>query len=124
VNDKCDRCPIEGSCWGQVDGYRYACAIRPRPKSFELWLGSDPTEEPAPIVDSGGDEEPPPVAGGAPAFAAAAPRLTLATTRSRLGLACFYGGKPSCGCSGLAHCHALGRDVSVRDCTACIQSMS
>jgi len=67
-----------------------------------------------------GDGDPTPAVGAT----AAPPRLTLATIRTRMGRSCFYGGPPPCGtCQGLAWCHALGRVVSVRDCTACLKDL-
>lgn len=53
----------------------------------------------------------------------AAPPVPLAASLRAAkhgGRNCPHGSPPSCGCSGLAACSLLGRDVTIRDCTECL----
>lgn len=48
------------------------------------------------------------------------PMSDAALARKYGGLNCDHGSPPACGCSGLAACSILGRDVNIRDCYACL----
>lgn len=101
---RCDHCPRVGS----------PCRGEHLPRLCELVDPSHPDHAPAyvsalePPADA--EPEPPPVV----------PLRESLRVRRLGGRNCPHGGRPKCGCSGMAWCGLLKRDASLRDCLACL----
>lgn len=101
---RCAHCPRAGliGCEGEAT-----------PRLCELVDPAHPDHDPAYLAvlepAAAPPDEPPPV-----------PVADALRARKFGGLNCRHGSAPACGCSGLAACSILGRDVNIRDCIECL----
>lgn len=76
------------------------------------------------VVERLATGEPPPPVSATPPPSLARDLSIYRVARRLGGRNCWYADNPSCGCSGQARCHALGRDVTIIHCAACLKDVS
>lgn len=104
---KCEDCPISGPCIGERPGKAFACKLAAGSESERRWVEHasgvlPPAKPPLPPRD-----------------------LSAYRVAKRLGgRNCWYAGKAACGCLSQAKCYALGKDVTIVHCAACLKEVS